>query len=491
MFVRKKSSLALSSVLPIVGLFFLFVLFSSCTTFSPKKDQNSPSQNVPFSDIEVLRAVQHSFNSIAEQVRPVVVEINVEEIVKQKLPEGNWPWNFFFGNPPSDNQPKEKEYKKYGLGSGVIVRRVGNKVYILTNNHVVGEAEKIEIKLYDHRKFTASLVGKDSRKDLALVVFSTKESVPIAKLGDSSRLKIGDWVLAIGNPLGFESTVTAGIISGLGRHGGPAGNISDFIQTDAAINQGNSGGALTDIDGNVVGINTWITSPTGGSIGLGFAIPINNAKKAIDDFIKKGKVDYGWLGVNIGDPIPTVAEDLKIENTKGALVYDVFKGSPADKGGILPGDYIHEVNGKVIDDSNNLVMLVGDLPAGKKAHFTIIRNGTLIKLSIKITIRKEEKKVIALKKNLWPGFSVVRITKDVRDQLKLPDDANGLIIVKVESGTPAAIAGLKQLDIIKSINDKEIKNLMNFYKELNNKSAGKLIFKLRRKGKELLIGLPR
>ncbi|RKX83463.1 MAG: serine protease [Spirochaetes bacterium] len=461
----------------------LSVLFSSCTT--------SPPADTHLSDIEVLKAVQNSFNRVAEKVLPVVVEINVEEIVKQKLPEGNLPWNFFFGTPPSDNKPKEKEYKKYGLGSGVIVRRIGSKVYVLTNNHVVGDAQKIEIKLYDMRKFKANLVGKDSRKDLALVAFNTDEKVPIAKLGDSSKLKIGDWVFAVGNPLGFESTVTAGIVSGLGRHGGPDGNISDFIQTDAAINQGNSGGALTDIDGNVVGINTWITSPTGGSIGLGFAIPINNAKREINDLIKKGKVNYGWLGVNIGDPILSVAKDLKVENIKGALVYNVFKGSPADKGGILPGDYITEINKTAIEKFTQLVVLIGNLPPGKIAHFAIIRNGSLIHLDVKITVRKEEAKVIALKKNLWPGFSIAKINNDVRDKLNLSNKASGLIIVRVESGTPAAIAGLKQLDIIKSINDKEVKGLLDFYKELNKKSAGSINFKLIRNGKERTISLAR
>ncbi|NOY09812.1 MAG: Do family serine endopeptidase [Spirochaetes bacterium] len=475
----------------ITGFLLAGMFFYSCSTTIPKGGEKVPAKSLSYNSIDALKSIQYSFNRVAEKVLPVVVEIDVEEVVKQSIPEGNWPWDFFFGSPPSGSRPKEKEFKKYGLGSGLIVNRIGNKVYVLTNNHVVGDAEKIKIKLYDQRQFKAKLVGKDSRKDIALVVFETKEKIPIAELGDSDNLKVGDWVLAVGNPLGFESTVTAGIVSALGRRGGPAGNINDFIQTDAAINQGNSGGALVNIDGKVVGMNTWITSPTGGSIGLGFAIPINNAKKAIQDFIKKGKVEYGWLGVNIGDPVPEVVKDLKVENKKGALVYDVFKGSPAYKGGLLPGDYITKVNNTQINNSNYLVLLVGDLPPGKLAKFTLIRTGRTVHLSIRIDIRKEEKKLIALKKNLWPGFSVVRVTDDIRERLKLPGKIGGLIIAKVESGSPAATAGLKQLDIIKSINDKDIRDVMDFYKTLNNKSDKELSFKVVRKGSEVLIGLVR
>jgi S1-C subfamily serine protease len=254
--------------------------------------------------LEALENIQYSFNQVADKVLPVVVEIDTTNIVSQEVPEWGSPFDFFYGpqgnqdnkdNPKNkdnkDNPPKKQEFKKQGLGSGVIVRKSGKTVYILTNNHVAGDADEIKVKLNDSREFTAKLVGKDERKDLALVSFETDQNVPVAELGDSDKLRVGDWALAVGNPMGLESTVTAGIVSALGRRGGPGENISDFIQTDAAINPGNSGGALVNIRGQVIGINTWIASTTGTYAGYGFAIPINNAKKALDDFVTRGKVE--------------------------------------------------------------------------------------------------------------------------------------------------------------------------------------------------------
>ncbi len=491
----------LSLVSMLVGVVLASVFYFSCSTGISHagnkvfaEDTNAGRNN----DLEALKGLQYSFNSVAERVLPVVVEINVEEVVKQTIPQGNWPWDFFFQNPQSppedkenENKPKEQEFKKYGLGSGIIVRRIKDKVYVLTNNHVVGDAKKISIKLYDQRQFKAKLVGRDERKDIALVMFETKEKIPVAKLGDSSKLKVGDWVLAVGNPFGFESTVTAGIVSALGRRGGPGENISDFIQTDAAINRGNSGGALVNLNGEVIGLNTWITSTTGGSIGLGFSIPINNVKKAINDFIEKGKVQYGWLGVNIGDPTPSMAKELRITKAKGALVYDVFKGSPADKSGIKPGDFIVRVNRIKIKNSSHLVLVVGDLSPGKESTFEIIRYGKKIKIPVRIAIRKEEKKVIALKKNLWPGFTVVPLTDEIKKELKLKGNLRGVLIARVEKGTPADIAGFRELDVVEKINDKKIENIMEFYRSLNDTKNKEILFTIKRDKNELLIGLVR
>ncbi len=488
----------LSLVSMLVGIAIASIFYFSCSTGISSTGNKVFAEDTNIDKnvgLKALKNIQYSFNSVAEQVLPVVVEINVEEVVKQVVPQGNWPWDFFFQTPPKDKgenkKPKEQEFKKYGLGSGIIVRRIKNKVYVLTNNHVVGDAKKISIKLYDQRQFKAKLVGRDERKDIALVMFETKEKIPVAKLGDSSKLKVGDWVLAVGNPFGFESTVTAGIVSALGRRGGPGENISDFIQTDAAINRGNSGGALVNLEGEVIGLNTWITSTTGGSIGLGFSIPINNVKKAIDDFIEKGKVQYGWLGVNIGDPTPDMAKELHIADMKGALVYDVFKGSPADKSGIRPGDFIVKVNNKVIKNSSNLVLIVGDLSPGRESTFEIIRYGQRMKISVKIAIRKEEKKVIALKKNLWPGFTVVPLTDEIKKELKLKNSLEGVLIARVEKGTPADIAGFKELDVVEKINDKKIENIMEFYRSLNDTKNKEILFKIKRDKNELLIGLVR
>jgi S1-C subfamily serine protease len=230
--------------------------------------------------------LQNAFRQVSQKVLPVVVEIDVVNIIERKTIN---PFEYFFRFPgtPNNVEPQQtQKFRQEGLGSGVIVERRGKKVYILTNNHVVGEADEIKVNLYDGRSFPAKLVGKDPLKDLALISIETKEDVPIATMGNSDDVYVGDWVLAIGNPLGFESTVTAGIISAKGRSG-TGQSFTDYIQTDAAINPGNSGGALVNLKGEVIGINTFIASNSGGNIGLGFAIPINNARRAIDDFIEK------------------------------------------------------------------------------------------------------------------------------------------------------------------------------------------------------------
>ena len=222
--------------------------------------------------------MQYTFRAVADDVLPFVVEIMTVEVKIQEMPKGySWPFNFIM---PEDEEAETEtqEYKTEGLGSGVIVRQQGSTCYVLTNNHVIGKADRVSVRLNNRKVVDAEIVGTDERKDLALISFESEEPVKVAKLGDSDQLYVGDWVLAVGSPLGYESTVTAGIVSAIGRSG-PENNISDFIQTDASINQGNSGGALVNLDGEVVGINTWIATTTGTSIGLGFSIPVNNVKK--------------------------------------------------------------------------------------------------------------------------------------------------------------------------------------------------------------------
>jgi Do/DeqQ family serine protease len=443
--------------------------------------------------IEALESIQYSFRKVAEKVLPVVVEINVVDIVTQDSPGFNSPWDFFFG--PDDKnegeEPKQREYRQQGLGSGVIVRQTGNQVYVLTNNHVVGDAEEINVTLYEGKEYTAKLVGKDERKDLALVVFEEKKKVPVADLGDSDVISVGDWALAIGNPLGYSYTVTAGIVSAIGRRGGPGENISDFIQTDAAINQGNSGGALVNIRGQVIGINTWIASRTGLYSGYGFAIPINNATKSIDDFIKYGKVEYGWLGVQITDPIDEVKEDLKVADKAGSFVSQVFQDSPADKSGVLPGDYITQVNEIDVKDTDHLLRIIAEIPGGKSSDFKIIRMGDTMTLKVTLGIRPEEKKIAAQNKNLWPGMSVVPLTDEIKDNLEIDSNTKGIIIAYVLDDTPADIAGFEDYDIIYKINKKEINGLKDFYTALNDKKAKELDFYFERKGVDLKIGLIR
>ena len=294
-----------------------------------------------------------------------------------------------------------------------------------------------------------------------------------------------------------------GIVSAVGRSS-PSTDVAtntDYIQTDAAINQGNSGGALVNIKGEVVGINTWIAAPTGGSIGLGFAIPINNAKKAIEDFINKGKVEYGYLGVQpadpSSDPYPGVAKDLKVENVKGAMVVNVYKNSPADRAGLLPGDYITRVNGQDIANTNKLIQVVGDLLAGRTYDFELVRYGDRTKLSIKLASRPEEGSDATSYKNLWTGMSVVHVNDQVRQQdPNVPKGVDGVMIGYVAADTPdnqspAAIAGLRPYDVIQQVNGKYVHTVMDFYRALNDKSKKDVSFKITRAGTDVTIGLTR
>ncbi|MEW5816651.1 MAG: Do family serine endopeptidase [Spirochaetota bacterium] len=475
----------------IIGFCFAFFFFSCSTGIAPEKSVAAHDTTIP--PMENLDRLQGSFRSIAQKVLPMVVEITTVEIKTQIMPdEGDLPFfPFNFGPKNEDQGPQEREFRNQGLGSGVIVKRDGKKVYIVTNNHVIGEADEINVLLHDGRKFPAKLVGKDDRKDLALIVFETEdENIPVAEIGNSDELYVGDWVLAIGNPFGFESTVTAGIVSAKGRRG-PSDNISDFIQTDASINQGNSGGALVNIKGELVGINTWITTPTGGSIGLGFAIPINNAKKAINDFIIKGAVEYGWLGVSVGDLSSAMALDMGLEKIKGGFVYHVFLNSPAGTGGILPGDFIIKINGQPIDDSNQLVLIVGDLPPGKTAVFDLIRQAERKTVEVKIGLREDAKTITENNKNLWPGIGVFPLTTDIKKEMKISEKQQGIIVREVENRTKLHLAGIKLGDIVTKINDSQINTIKDFYKVINDYNRKEFKFHFIREGNEYSLTIVR
>ena len=281
------------------------------------------------------------------------------------------------------------------MGSGVIVRKDNGNIYILTNNHVVGEADEITIHLDDGRVFEAEIVGTDPRRDIALVKFETNEDIPVARLGNSDEVQVGDISFAIGNPLGFSSTFTSGVISAVGRNADErmGTSFTDFIQTDAAINPGNSGGALVNIYGEVIGINTWIASQTGGNIGLGFSIPINRAKEIIDDLIKSGKVEYGWLGISMGDPSDNLVEGMNLINKSGAFVFNVYKDSPAWDGGIKPGDFITSIDNKKIKNGNDLLKIVGNLKPGKQYVFKLVREAEPVTVYIDIAARYSKVKV--------------------------------------------------------------------------------------------------
>lgn len=432
--------------------------------------------------IDQAEAVQTAFRYVADKVQPAVVEINVTE--KAQPPQSttpDLPFRFFFNNPNDGSGQPQQPFAERGLGSGIIVRQDGKTVYVLTNNHVAGNATEITVKTHDDKEYKATLVGKDEKRDMALVKFQTDSpDITVATLGDSSGVRVGDWAIAIGSPFGFVSSVTTGTVSAVNRSGGPDGNINDFIQTDASINKGNSGGALVNIRGEVIGMNTWIASSTGGSIGLGFAIPINNVKKGIADFITKGKVEYGWMGIGLDSPDKASADELGADPHKAVIAASVFKQSPADKGGVLPGDVIVKVNGEQIKGMEQLQRIVGDLPAGKTASIDVIRNGKPVSLSVKIEVRNDS--AAANDGNYFPGILVRSLKSEDLDQDKLPKGVKGVFVLSVADKSPASVVGLKAQDIITEVNDKPVSSLREFYAAVNDAGSKKVAFTVNRDG---------
>jgi Do/DeqQ family serine protease len=433
--------------------------------------------------IDQAVAVQNAFRYVADKVQPSIVEVNVVEKVQgpKSKPQDQLPWRFFFNNPDDGQDQTPQPYTERGLGSGIIVKQDGKTIYVLTNNHVVGNANEITVITTDEREFKATLVGKDDRKDIALIKFQADDKgVSIASLGDSSAVRVGDWAIAIGSPLGYVSSVTAGIVSAISRSGGPDGNINDFIQTDASINRGNSGGALVNIQGEVIGMNTWIASSTGGSIGLGFAIPINNVKKAINDFINKGKIEYGWMGIGLDSPDKATDEELGADPKKAVITASVFRGSPAEKGGVFPGDVILTVNRQEIKGMEQLQRIVGDLPAGKEASLDVLRNGKKLSLTVNIELRKNSD--AANDSGYFPGFIIRSLKFEDLDQEKLPKGVKGVFVYSVADKSPASVVGLKAQDIITEVNEKSVSNVREFYAAVNDPDAKKISFTVNRDG---------
>jgi Do/DeqQ family serine protease len=489
LFSRKVFFINLVLVGIMIGFIAAFAIFAksndSDSAAIAHADTVTTAQGYSSSAVEQAKAIQTAFNQVAESVLPSVVELDVVGTTTVS-PSVESPWRFFFGDPnqePNEDSPPQ-EYQEEGLGSGIIVRRDGRKVYILTNNHVVTGAKEITVKLFDEREFKGTVVGTDERRDLAVVSFeSDDKSIMLARLGNSDATRVGDWAIAIGSPFGLFSSVTAGIVSAIGRDGGPEGNISDFIQTDAAINRGNSGGALANIDGEIIGINTWIASTTGGSIGLGFSIPINNAIRVINDLVSNGSVRYGWLGVLLSDAPRQSLADLAISEKKGAFIGHVFTDGPAAKGGLKPGDYVIAIDEKPIASIDQLVRIVGDLTVNSKVVFKIIRNGKT--MDTKITIDERKESSASDYSRLWPGVEVINLTDDIIKSEDLPKGIKGVIVTSVIAKSPSATLGLQNGDVITAMNDSEIRDVGDFYEALNDTKVQKIQFTLHRDGQTL------
>jgi len=399
-----------------------------------------------------------SYAPIVEQVTPAVVTIRSERAVRtinQQMPD-NPLFREFFGNRRMDPVPAPR---RSGLGSGVIVRADG---YILTNNHVVEGADQVTVELNDGRSLKGKVVGTDAPSDLAVVKVDAK-NLGTLTLGDSDAVRVGDVVLAIGNPLGVGQTVTMGIVSAKGRAtGGTAdGSFEDFIQTDAPINQGNSGGALVSTTGELIGINSQILSPSGGNIGIGFSIPANMARNVMTQLIEKGQVRRGRMGVTIQQMTPELARGLGLSDTHGALVSDVEAGSPAASGGVQRGDVITALNGTVIKDSNVLRNQIAELQPGSDVKLTVLRDGKDRELTVQLgelsASRERSGGAAPEEQPASFGLSVQPLTGDMARQLGVRA-SSGLVIAEVEAGSRAAEAGLRSGDVIEQVDRSPVKS---------------------------------
>jgi len=420
-------------------------------------------------------ALQQSFVGVAEHVRPAVVHLGtIQRAKKQRgpsVPPGtDDPFfkDFFNHDTPQSGKPEAKPRKATSLGSGFVIDATG---YIVTNNHVIADADEITVILSDDTNLKAEVIGRDTKTDVAVLKVKTDKPLVGVTWGDSEKARVGDWVLAIGNPFGLGGSVTAGILSARQRdiNSGP---YDDFLQTDASINRGNSGGPMFNMDGEVIGINTAIYSPSGGSIGIGFAIPSNLAKAVVGELIHEPDhiVHRGWLGVRIQAVTDEIAESLGLDKPKGALVASVTENGPAQAGGVQPGDVILSFDGKAVSDMRHLPRLVAETPVDKSVPVTVWRKRQQNTVQVKVGRLDETEQVAAKEtpKKATPkedggtvttlGLTLSNITPELKEKFSLADDAKGVVVVDVVKDSPAAEKGLKAGDVIMEAAQEEIKS---------------------------------
>ena len=437
---------------------------------------------------------QPDFSELAEELIPSVVSVSViisRETINQprapQFPPGS-PFEDFFkdfferrGIPRQNTPPQRPRRSETAQGSGFII---DDKGLIVTNNHVIAGASSITVVLHDGKSLQAELIGADAKTDLALLKVNTDIKLKSVNWGNSDNVKVGNWAMAIGNPFGLVNTVTVGIVSARARDIN-AGPFDDFIQTDASINRGNSGGPLFNLKGEVIGVNTAIYSPSGGSVGIGFAIPSALAENIVDQLEDYGRTIRGWLGVRIQTVTEDLALSLGLDRPYGALVASVIPGSPAEKAGIKAGDIILNFNGSEVTEMRKLPRLVADTKVNSKSKVVIWRNEKKKNLNIVIAEMKEEEKQVEQKANSVEenklqsnyyerlGLTLSSITKDIRMRQNIPDEVSGLLVTKVEQSSDAEMKGIRPGDIIQEINQTPVKDINSFDKIISSLKEAK------------------
>lgn len=463
-----KNKITILSYIVLAG----FILVSGIGTFQSTAESQ-------------VRMIPQNFTKLADKARPAVVNIRTVKTIKG----GGRVFRHFFGNPFGNRDPfrdffrrspkngPSRDFKERSLGSGFIIDKEG---YIVTNNHVIENADQIKVKLSNGDEYKAELIGRDPKTDLAIIKIDKAENLVPLELGDSDSLEVGSWVVAIGSPFGLEQTVTAGIVSAKGRIIG-SGPYDDFIQTDASINPGNSGGPLVDMNGKVIGINTAIIAS---GQGIGFAIPTSLAKGIINQLKNKGEVSRGWLGVGIQDLTPELAEYYKAKGQKGVLVARVFEGDPADKGGIKINDIITSVDGKPVTTSRELIKAITSVGIGKKTKITVLRNGKKKNFYIETAKRPDDeaKKTQEEKSDDEIGITVTNLTSENARRFGYEDDEKGVIVSDVKSGSKGDNAGVRPGDLIKEVNRRAVKNAQDFQKKIKRIKEGSEFMMLVKRG---------
>jgi serine protease Do len=432
--------------------------------------------------VDLLAKIDEATSEVAAAVKPSVVNISSTTTVRMR--ETVFPFfsdPFFGDRSRPDNRPRQ--YKQHGLGSGVIVDGNG---YILTNNHVIKDAEEIKVTLSNKKVFKGRVVGKDPKTDLAVVKIDAS-GLPAIRIGDSDKLQVGMRVLAIGNPFGLNQTVTTGVISATGRANVGIADYEDFIQTDAPINPGNSGGALVNIRGELIGLNTAIISSTGGYQGIGFAIPSNMAKAVMQSLIRDGRIVRGWLGVSVQPVTPDLAKQFELKGDGGVLISDVVAGSPAEEAGLRRGDVIVQFNGREVNDAAELKNIVAGTSPGTKVGIKFVRNGRTVSSQVSIRELPDQAQISSRFDNQLKGVAVHDLTQDAREAFNIPDGVSGVVITGIDESSPAAEA-LARGDVIREINRKKINSVKDYEAAVSGIKPGqKVLLLIFRKGASLYL----